>query len=163
MTRDRDILVLLNDVARLVRIEADKRARAHGMTRAQWLILTRVEHTPGMSQRELAELLEVEPITVGRLVDRLETRGVVERRPDPQDRRIWRLHLLPEASQVLGPLDVQREAIRDLISCGIDNVRLEHAIDALQQMRANILAHRRTPSADDPPSADRPEGLQRTA
>ena len=63
------------------------------MTRAQWGILIWLERQPGISQKELAELLEVEPITVARLIDRLEARGMVERRPDPRDRRIWRLHL----------------------------------------------------------------------
>ena len=65
------------------------------MTRAQWAILIWLERQPGLSQKELAEILEVEPITVARLIDRLEERGMVERRPDPRDRRIWRLHLLP--------------------------------------------------------------------
>ena len=94
----RDLLFLLHDVARLLRVDADKRARAHGMTRAQWGILIWLERQPGISQKELAELLEVEPITVARLIDRLEARGMVERRPDPRDRRIWRLHLLPPAA-----------------------------------------------------------------
>ena len=89
----RDLMFLLHDVARLLRVDADKRARAHGMTRAQWGILIWLERQPGLSQKELAEILEVEPITVARLIDRLEARGMVERRPDPKDRRIWRLHL----------------------------------------------------------------------
>jgi len=59
--------------------------------------LVRLERQPGLSQKELAELLEVEPITVARLADRLAARGLLERRPDPADRRIWRLHLLPAA------------------------------------------------------------------
>ena len=81
---ERDLLFLLHDVARLLRVDADKRARLHGMTRAQWGILIWLERQPGISQKELAELLEVEPITVARLIDRLELRGMVERRPDPQ-------------------------------------------------------------------------------
>ncbi|MBV9117137.1 MAG: MarR family transcriptional regulator, partial [Acetobacteraceae bacterium] len=71
------------------------------MTRAQWAILIWLERQPGISQKELAELLEVEPITVARLIDRLEARGMVERRPDPRDRRIWRLHLCDPAFPVL--------------------------------------------------------------
>ena len=101
----RDLLFLLHDVARLLRVDADKRARAHDMTRAQWGILIWLERQPGISQKELAELLEVEPITVARLIDRLETRGMVERRPDPKDRRIWRLHLRPDAYPVLREID----------------------------------------------------------
>src|ERR1700761_3768888 len=97
----RDLMFLLPDVARLIRVDADKRARAHGMTRAQWGILIWLERQPGLSQKELAEILEVEPISVARLIDRLEARGMVERRPDPKDRRIWRLHLQPAAVDVL--------------------------------------------------------------
>src|SRR6202161_4070388 len=104
---ERDLLFLLNDVARLLRVDADKRARAHGMTRAQWGILIWLERQPGISQKELAEFLEVEPITAARLVDRLEARGMVERRPDPRDRRIWRLHLLLPAHLVLREIQQQ--------------------------------------------------------
>jgi MarR family transcriptional regulator for hemolysin len=138
-----ELPALLNDLARLIRTEADKRARAHGMTRAQWMILSRVERAPGLSQRELAEILEVEPITVGRLVDRLEGRGLVERRADAGDRRIWRLHLRPEAASILAVLDVQREAIGKLVSEGIDAAVLERVTDALLRMKANIGACRR--------------------
>ena len=77
-----------------MRTKFDQRARARGMTRAQWHILARVERQPGLSQSELAAICEVEPITVARLVDRLEKRGLLERRSDPNDRRIWRLHNL---------------------------------------------------------------------
>src|SRR5579863_7948877 len=104
----RDLMFLLHDVARLLRVDADKRARAHGMTRAQWVLLIWLERQPGLSQKELAEILEVEPITVARLIDRLEARGMVERRPDPKDRRIWRLHLLPPSAPVLSEMEEER-------------------------------------------------------
>ena len=144
-----DLLALLNDVARLIRTEADKRARTHGMTRAQWVILSRLERAPGLSQRELAEILEVEPITVGRLVDRLETRGLVERRADPEDRRIWRLHLRPEAAPVLAALDVQRAAIRKLVSEGVTEAEIEQLVGVLLRMKANAGACRRGIPAND--------------
>ncbi len=144
-----DILVLLNDLARLIRTEADKRARTHGMTRAQWMILGRLERVPGLSQRELAEILEVEPITVGRLVDRLEGRGLVERRPDPDDRRIWRLHLTPDAAPVLAALDVQREAIRKLVSEGVSDAALGQLTETLLRMKANIGVCRRPAATND--------------
>src|ERR1700677_3577380 len=105
---ERDLLFLLHDVARLLRVDADKRARQHTMTRAQWGILIWLTRQPGISQKELAEFLEVEPITVARLIDRLEARGMVERRRDPRDRRIWRLHLLPPARDVLHEIDEHR-------------------------------------------------------
>src|SRR5271163_3160160 len=105
---ERDPLILLNDVARLMRTRFDQRARTRGMTRAQWVILARLSRQPGLSQNEMAAICEVEPITVGRLIDRLETRGYVERRPDPSDRRIRRLHLLPAAKPVLDEIDRTR-------------------------------------------------------
>ncbi len=94
---DSEFLVLLHDVARLHRVRVDQVARTQGMTRAQWVTLVKLERQPGLSQADLASLLEVEPITVARTVDRLEAHGLVERRPDPNDRRIWRLHLTEAA------------------------------------------------------------------
>ncbi len=144
-----ELFVLLNDLARLIRTEADKRARLHGMTRAQWVILGRVERAPGMSQRELAEILEVEPITIGRLVDRLEARGLIERRFDPDDRRIRRLHLLPEAAPVLAALDLQREAMGELVGVGVSAANLDLVTDVLMRMKANVGVCRRPAAALD--------------
>ncbi len=144
-----DFLVLLNDLARSIRTEADRRARLHGMTRAQWVILGRLKATPGLSQRELAEILEVEPITVGRLVDRLEIRGMVERRPDPDDRRIWRLHLCPAAVPMLGLLDIQREAELRLVTEGVGDEALATVVGTLQQMKVNMAACRRAAASTD--------------
>lgn len=138
-----DILVLLTDLARAIRTEADRRARSHGMTRAQWVILGRLEREPGLSQRELAEILEVEPITVGRLVDRLEARGLVERRPDRDDRRIWRLHLRPAALPVLEALNVQRDAMLDIATRGISPASLEALAVQLRHIKSNMAACRK--------------------
>lgn len=135
----RDLLFLLHDVARLLRVDADKRARSHGMTRAQWAILIWLERQPGISQKELAELLEVEPITVARLIDRLERRGMVERRPDPRDRRIWRLHLCPDAVPMLREIDQQRSEIVRMLSVGLDDAALGEMMEALLTMKTNLL------------------------
>jgi MarR family transcriptional regulator, transcriptional regulator for hemolysin len=134
----RDLMFLLHDVARLIRVDADKRARAHGMTRAQWGILIWLERQPGLSQKELAEILEVEPITVARLIDRLEARGMVERRPDPKDRRIWRLHLCPPAYPVLREIDRQRAQLRALATDGLDEATLETMTEALLKMKMTL-------------------------
>jgi DNA-binding MarR family transcriptional regulator len=134
----RDLMFLLHDVARLLRVDADKRASAHGMTRAQWGILIWLERQPGLSQKELAELLEVEPITVARLIDRLESRGMVERRPDPKDRRIWRLHLRDQAYPVLREIDRQREQMRDRVTCGLDETIIETMTEALLTMKTTL-------------------------
>src|SRR5271163_3202888 len=135
---ERDLLFLLNDVARLLRVDADKRARVHDMTRAQWGILIWLERQPGISQKELAELLEVEPITVARLVDRLERRGMVERRPDPRDRRIWRLHLLLPAHLVLREINQQRDEMATMVTHGIDEDSQTTMIEALIRMKATL-------------------------
>lgn len=140
-----DPILLVNDVARLIRREADRRARLYGMTRAQWFILARVDRAPGLTQRQLAELLEVEPITVGRLVDRLEARGLVERRPDPADRRIWRLHLLDAARPVLTALNGQKQGISAILTEGIPAADLDALTRSLQTMKTNIGACRNEP------------------
>jgi MarR family transcriptional regulator, transcriptional regulator for hemolysin len=134
----RDLLFLLHDVARLMRLAADKRARAHGMTRAQWGILIWLERQPGLSQKELSEILEVEPITVARLIDRLEARGMVERRPDPKDRRIWRLHLCPPALPVLREIDRQRAQMRALATEGLDEATLDVMTEALLKIKTTL-------------------------
>jgi len=137
---DRDLMLLLHDVARLLRTRFDQRARARGMTRAQWVILARVNARPGLSQNELASLLEVEPISVGRLVDRLEARGLVERRPDPTDRRIWRLHLLPSAEPVLEEISKARDTLGLELFEGVDAATRTQTVDALLRMKANLTA-----------------------
>jgi DNA-binding MarR family transcriptional regulator len=156
----RDLLFLLNDVARLLRVEADKRARQHGMTRAQWAILVWLQRQPGISQKELSEILEVEPITVARLIDRLEARGMVERRPDPRDRRIWRLHLLDPARDVLHEIDDQRADMTRMVAVGIDENSIEIMTEALMRMKATLTqeahASRRSP---DPAATEAREAV----
>jgi DNA-binding MarR family transcriptional regulator len=137
---DRDLMLLLNDVARLLRTRFDQRARSKGMTRAQWVILARVDAKPGLSQNELAALLEVEPISVGRLVDRLEARGLVERRPDPADRRIRRLHLLPDAAPILEEITKARGVLGAELLEGVDAEARTRMIDALLRMKNNLTA-----------------------
>src|SRR3954470_8946073 len=92
--------VVLSDVARLLRTEFDRRVRRLGITRAQWLVLTRLHRNPGSSHSELAELMEVEKATAGRMIDRLVANGWVERRVQPNDRRVKRVYLTPEAERV---------------------------------------------------------------
>ncbi len=138
-----DLLFVLHDVARLMRVRADQRARAHGMTRAQWVILFYLQIHPGMSQNELAGLVEVEPITIARLVDRLETRGLVERRHDPKDRRVRRLHLTPAAQPFLGLLETYREDLRSRLTCGLDAETVKQLAKSLLTMKDNLLAEKR--------------------
>ena len=137
---DRDLLIVLHDVARLLRTRFDQRARARGMTRAQWIILARLSRQPGLSQNELAGICEVEPITVGRLVDRLEARGFVERRSDPTDRRIKRLHLLPAAQPILEEISSYRETLLSEITEGLSENARAAMIDALLHIKNRLTA-----------------------
>src|SRR6266487_2623036 len=109
---DPELLILLYDVARQMRTRADQRAGTRGMTRAQWVILAHLDRQSGLSQNELAA------ITIGRLVDRLEARGLVERRSDPRDRRVWRLQLTPAATPILREIKQYRAELLELMTAG---------------------------------------------
>ena len=143
MTDQPDLLFLLHDLARQLRLNADRRASIHGLTRAQWIVLYRLDKQPGLSQKELAEILEVEPNTVARLIDRLEERGMVERRDDPHDRRIWRLHLRHPAQPVLHDLADERADMLQMVSAGLDSETLRHLKQGLARMKANVDADAR--------------------
>jgi DNA-binding MarR family transcriptional regulator len=142
---DRDLGTLLIDVARLLRTRFDQRARAYGMTRAQWAILWRLERQPGISQNEMAAICEVEPITVGRLVDRLEAHGLVQRRADPADRRIRRLHLLPAAKPILEEISRQGDGLSAHLTRGLSEETLKGLADTLLHLKNNLT----TDIADD--------------
>ncbi|WP_297489102.1 MarR family winged helix-turn-helix transcriptional regulator [Acidocella sp.] len=144
---ERDLFILIHDVARLSRVEADRRARRMGMTRAQWGIIRRLASAPGRSQKELADLLEVEPITVARMVDRLEAAGMVERRADEQDRRIWRLHLLPAAMDLLKDINQELGALADFSGTGLTLAQREVMVDGLLRIKANLLSMDSGPAA----------------
>jgi MarR family transcriptional regulator, transcriptional regulator for hemolysin len=97
---DEYIGFLISDVARLMRTAFDRRVRKLGLTRAQWMVLTRLHRKGGASQSELADMMEIEKATAGRLIDRLQAKGWVERRAHIADRRINRIYLTPEAERV---------------------------------------------------------------
>jgi DNA-binding MarR family transcriptional regulator len=139
---ENDLLVLLSDAARQMRTYADQLAQAHGLTRAQWVILARLERQPDLSQNELAALAEVTPMTVARLVDRLEALGLVKRCTDPADRRIWRLRLTPAAAPVLRGLSVERARLHEVITKGIDASVLDAMAIGLRQMKENVSSRR---------------------
>jgi MarR family transcriptional regulator for hemolysin len=146
---ERDPLILLYDVARLIRTRFDQRARAFGMTRAQWIILARLERQPNISQNEMAAICEVEPITVGRLVDRLEAHGLVQRCPDPTDRRVRRLQLLPAAKPILEEIARQRQWMSEKLTAGVDERALDNLSETLLLVKDNLT----TDFADDGPVA----------
>jgi len=134
-----DLPFVLHDVARLMRTRFDQRAREWGMTRAQCVTLIKLECRPGLSQTELAAILEVEPISVARLIDRLEASGMVERRPDPTDRRMHRLHLLPAATPLLAEIDKYREAAVAQLREAVPSEDWATALRVLLQIKEALL------------------------
>jgi MarR family transcriptional regulator, transcriptional regulator for hemolysin len=156
-TLDQDFLFLLYDVARTMRTRADQRARARGMTRAQWVILARLERQPGLTQNEMAAIVEVEPITIARLVDRLEARGLVVRKADPRDRRVWRLHLTSAAAPILREIGKYRAELHDLITAGMTPALQKALTDGLLQMKANLAAEVRVPGKGSGATAPIPD------
>ncbi|WP_419758123.1 MarR family winged helix-turn-helix transcriptional regulator [Acidisoma sp.] len=134
-----DLLLLIGDTARLIGTYADRVARRHGMTKAQWVLLLKLSRHPGLSQKDLAELMEVEPITVGRLVDRLEARGLVARDADGHDRRVWRLRLTPDAGPLLEVLAGHRADIAEMIVTGIGHPTVQTMQKGLMQVKANVV------------------------
>jgi len=142
---ERNLIFLLHEVAHLVRTRADQRARERGMTRAQFVILKRLSRTPGLSQNELAAIVEVEPITIGRLIDRLEARGLVERRRDPKDRRIHRLHLKPKSAPILREINEYLAGLEMIMVEGIERRTFDATIAALNRIKTNLLVGADTP------------------
>ena len=144
---DNDPLFLLYDVARLMRLRGDQEARRVGMTRAQWIILLWLDRQPGMTQNALAGFVEVEPITIARLIDRLESRGLVERRLDPKDRRLRRLHLTERAAPFLGQVNAYRTQLNESVTAGLDSETIERLAETLRTLKSNLLIEKRDPVA----------------
>lgn len=125
-----DFLFMLFEAQRLLRLLADKEVTRCGITRAQWGVLAKLERTEGLKQSELAELLEIQPITLTRLIDRLCENDLIERREDAKDRRANRLYLRPAARPLLEKLGELRTEIT------------ETALGHMSADEANELVHR---------------------
>jgi len=134
----REFAFVLNDVARLLRTYADQRARRLGITRAQWAVMARLEHHEGLKQSELAEMLDLQPITLTRLVDRLCANGMVERRSDPNDRRAKRLHLTPLARPLMDRLAELGQDLMGTVLEGFDAADVERMIGELSRTKENL-------------------------
>jgi MarR family transcriptional regulator, transcriptional regulator for hemolysin len=145
---DRSFGFLLHDIARLMRKRYDQRARPLGLTRAQWQALTHLQRHEGINQSGLAELLELEPITVARLIDRMEEAGLVHRRDDPADRRAHRLYLTERARPVLEQCRSLGDEIRAEAFAGIADGEREHLVDLLVHVRRNLSERRGAPVAE---------------
>ena len=134
----REFAFVLNDVARLLRTYADQRVRQYGMTRAQWAVLARLEHFEGLKQQELADMLDLQPITLTRLVDRLCANGLIERRSDPNDRRAKRLYLTPQARPLMDRLADLGADMMDTVLEGFDLKTIERMTAELARVKENL-------------------------
>ncbi len=129
---------ILADTSRMMRRTFDGRARSIGVTRPQWQVLVTLARNEGINQGGLAEQLDVEPITVCRMVDRLQEAGLVERRADASDRRSWRLHLTPKAHDMLEQLRPLAETMVEEALDGIDQSDRQKLGELLEQVRQNL-------------------------
>ena len=139
---------LVTDVTRLMRKVFDCRAARFGLTRAQWRALKRVSHGPGITQNELAEFLEMEPIAVGRVIDRLQKADFIERRADPQDRRVWRLHITEKAHDVVDDMELISAELFKQAQRGIAAADMKIMLDVFTRMKQNLLALDRAKDAE---------------
>jgi MarR family transcriptional regulator for hemolysin len=144
----REIAFTIMDVARLLKTYADQRARQFGISRAQWAVLIRIERSEGLKQSELAELLDLQPISLTRLLDRLADNGLIERRADPNDRRANRLYLAPAAKPLLGRLSGLGADMMETVLDGLDEKSIERMLKQLVALKDNL---RRAISANAQP------------
>src|SRR4030081_3411300 len=135
---DMNFLFTLGELARLVRAYADKQAARHGITRAQWAVLAKVERTEGLKQSELAELMEMQPITLTRLIDKLCDNDWIERRGDDSDRRVNRLYLRKAARPLLGKLGGRRPELTATALEGINPTDAHRLLSQLETIKENV-------------------------
>jgi MarR family transcriptional regulator for hemolysin len=138
LTPARELGFALSDTARLLRTYSDQRARELNTTRAQWAVLARLQRCEGVKQSELAEALDLTPITVGRLVDKLTSAGLVERRDDATDRRAHRLFLTEKAAPLLSGLGTLAEDVMARALCGLDPKTIADLHQGLSAIKANL-------------------------
>lgn len=138
----------LHTTARLLKRNFDRRAKTHGLTRSRWQVLWILNRNEGMKQAALAERMDVAPITLTRQIDLLETEGLVERRPDPQDRRCFRIFLTAAAAPVLEILQGLAAETRGQALSGITADEQRQLMNLLSRVHQN-LTREEVPSGDD--------------
>lgn len=135
---NRELAFTIHDVARMFRTYADQEVRRLGMTRAQWAVLARLERNEGLKQFELAEMLDLQPITLTRLVDRLCDSGLIERRADPEDRRVKRLFLTAAAKPLMDRLDALGREVTGQVLSGIGPDQVQTMLNDLGAVKENL-------------------------
>ena len=136
----RQLIAQLVESSRLLRNFIDHRAKSRGTTRAQWIVLFRLRQQEGLSQVDLADVLELQPISLVRLLDRLVEHGLLERRHDPKDRRANRLFLTAKGRQLVDDLDGLRDAIATDVMRDLSEDAVKTTLRALRDMKDRIKA-----------------------
>ena len=134
----REFAFTIMDVARLLKTYADQRARQFGISRAQWAVLIRIDRAEGLKQTELADMLDLQPITLTRLLDRLADNGLIERRSDPNDRRANRLYLMPAAKPLLDRLSDLGADMMEIVLDGLSATSIERMLKELSAVKDNL-------------------------
>ena len=137
---DRSLGFLLGDASRLLRKRFDRLARSFGMTRAQWRVIAVLRRDEGINQTGMADIMDIEPITLGRHIDRLEEAGWVERRPDPGDRRVWRIYLTDKVQPALVEMEKIAIEVRNDAMVDFSPKERERFIDNLIRVKSNLAA-----------------------
>ncbi len=141
----RQLVAQLVESSRLLRNFIDQRAKARGTTRAQWIVLFRLRQQEGLSQVDLADVLELQPISLVRLLDRLVEHGLLERRHDPKDRRANRLFLTEKGRQLVDDLDSLRDDIATDVLQDVSEKTIQTSLHALRDIKERIKLLSETP------------------
>lgn len=155
LDRKRELVAQLIETSRLLRNHIDQRAKERGTTRAQWIVLFRLRQQEGLSQVDLADVLELQPISLVRLLDRLVEQQLLERKPDPKDRRANRLFLTRKGRQLVDDLDSLRDAIATDVLRDVPEKAVESTLKTLVEMKDRIKAGPELPAETDQPKARR--------
>jgi len=142
----RQLIAQLVESSRLLRNYIDGRAKTRGTTRAQWIVLFRLRQQEGLSQVDLADVLELQPISLVRLLDRLVEHGLLERRPDPKDRRANKLHLTKAGRQLVDDLDSLRDLIASDVLRDIPADAIRTSLETLVDIKERIKSSNEHPS-----------------
>jgi len=154
---DMNFLFTLAELQRMMRAYADKQAARYGITRAQWAVLAKIERAEGLKQSELAEMMEMQPITLTRLIDKLCDNGWIERRGDENDRRVNRLYLRKAARPLLGKLSGLRSELTATALEGIAPADAHRLLAQLDLIKENVRNAIQNP-ANEPPRKEQRYG-----
>ncbi len=149
---DNSLGFLVSDVARMLRQAFNRCVAPIGLTQAQARVLLHLARCEGVSQKALADILEIQPITLLRQLDKLAEQGLIERRPNPSDRRAQCLFLTRASEPLLAEVWAVGERLREQLVAGLDEADARHLVSMLQQLRSNL--------SDAPPDASRPTGTR---